>query len=71
MAAPQRSEREIVSASITDDDVEEVLAEFGGDARRAVRALLEDIAILALDHARTVSRGYVKGQHPYLLKVPS
>lgn len=62
MTAPRRSDREIVSEVITDQDVEGVLAEFDGDPRRAIRALLEDIATLALDNARTTSRGYLRGR---------
>jgi len=34
-----------------DDEVEAVLAEFDGDPRRAIRALLDDIAMLAEDRA--------------------
>ena len=44
-----------------DADVEAVLAEFGGDARAAIRALLRDVAILAEDYEATVSRGFVRG----------
>ncbi len=43
---------------INDDDIDAAIAEAGGDPREAVRALLHDIAILALDHARSVSSGY-------------
>lgn len=35
-----------------DDEVEAVLAEFDGDPWRAIRALLDDIAILAEDRPR-------------------
>ncbi len=35
----------------TDEEVEAVLAEFDGDVRRAIRALLDDIAALAEDRA--------------------
>jgi hypothetical protein len=65
MTAPRRTEREAVSHPITEAEVDEVLAEFGEDPRRAIRALLEDIAVLALDQARTVSYGYVKGHRFY------
>lgn len=34
-----------------DEEVEAVLAEFDGDVRRAIRALLDDIAALAEDRA--------------------
>ncbi len=66
--------RDIAAEAITEDDVSEVLAEFSGDPRRAIRALLEDIAVLALDRAHTTSFGYVKGQRFYgaidTLKLP-
>src|SRR3712207_3327085 len=44
-------------------DVDAVLAEFGGDARAAVRALLHDLAVLASDYEGSVSRGFVRGRH--------
>ncbi|WP_296579167.1 hypothetical protein [Phreatobacter sp.] len=34
-----------------DEEVEAVLAEFDGDVRRAIRALLDDVAALAEDRA--------------------
>jgi hypothetical protein len=39
-----------------------VLAEFGGDARAAIRALLHDVAILAQDYEVAVSKGFVRGE---------
>lgn len=45
-------------------EVEVVLAEFAGDARAAMRALLHDIAVLAEDFEASVSRGYVRGEIP-------
>ena len=49
----------------TDEDVDEVIEEFGGDARQAVRALLHDLAVLAADYDASVSRGYVRGIMPW------
>lgn len=49
----------------TEADVDEVIAEFGGDARKAVRALLHDLAVLAADYDASVSRGYVRGVMPW------
>lgn len=46
----------------TDRDVDDVLQEFGGDARAAIRALLQDLATLADDREASVSRGYVRGK---------
>lgn len=41
-------------------DVDAVLAEFAGDHRAAIRALLHDVASLAADYDLSVSRGYVR-----------
>jgi hypothetical protein len=42
-------------------EVDEVLAEFEGDARAAIRALLDDQTTLLADADRSVSRGYLRG----------
>ena len=42
--------------------VDAVLAEFGGDARAAIAALLHDLAVLASDAENTTSRGFVRGR---------
>lgn len=74
MTQPRRRDREVVSEAITEADIDDVLQEFGGDTRQAIRALLEDIAVLALDRARSVSTGYLRGQRFYgaidILKLP-
>ncbi len=41
-----------VTADLVDEEVEAVLAEFDGDVRRAIRALLDDLAALAEDRAK-------------------
>jgi hypothetical protein len=41
--------KEIIDGWEGDDEVEAVLAEFDGDPRKAIRALLDDIATLAED----------------------
>lgn len=48
--------------TISDAEVDAVLAEFGGDAREAIRALLHDVAALARGFDGQVSRGYVRGR---------
>lgn len=74
MIQPRRRDRESVSEAITEADIDDVLQEFGGDTRQAIRSLLEDIAMLALDRTRAVSSGYVRGQRFYgsidTLKLP-
>lgn len=37
-------------------------AEFGGDHRQAIRALLHDLTQLALDSEAAVSKGFVRGR---------
>ena len=51
----------------TEADVDAVLAEFDGNARAAVRALLHDIAVLASDFEASVSHGFVRGAVPKLV----
>lgn len=41
--------KEIIEGWEGDEEVEAVLAEFDGDPRKAIRALLDDLAILAED----------------------
>ncbi|MCZ8319967.1 MAG: hypothetical protein O9296_00075 [Novosphingobium sp.] len=57
-AVPGQARTELDDLIVSDDDVDAAIAEAGGNPREAVRALLHDIAILALDHARSVSSGY-------------
>lgn len=44
-----------------DEEIDAIIAEFGGDPRAAIRALLHDLTELALDSEAAVSRGYVLG----------
>ena len=46
----------------TQADIDAVIEEFGGDPRATVVALLHDLAVLAADFDRSVSRGYVRGR---------
>ena len=48
----------------TNADIDAVLAEFGGDAREVIRALLHDLTVMACDYEAAVSRGYVRGAVP-------
>ena len=50
------------SCEPTEAEIDAVVEELGGDLRAAIRALLHDLAVLALDRALTVSRGYVRGR---------
>jgi hypothetical protein len=47
---------------VTDEEIEAIVSEFGGDYRRAIRALLHDLTQLALDSEAAVSKGFVRGR---------
>lgn len=47
---------------VPEAEIDAVLAEFGGDARRAIGALLHDLAVLAADALASTSRGYTRGR---------
>ncbi len=51
---------EIVDA--TDEEIDAIVAEFGGNHRAAIRALLHDLTEPALDSEAAVSLGYVRGR---------
>ena len=51
----------------SEEDVDSVLAEFDGDARAAIRALLSDMDLLARDYECSVSHGFVRGDFPRLV----
>lgn len=43
-------------------EIDAVLAEFDGDARAAISALLHDLAVLAQDAEEKTSRGFTRGK---------
>lgn len=43
-------------------EIDALLAEYAGDARALIAALLHDIAVLASDAESRISRGYVRGR---------
>jgi predicted HD phosphohydrolase len=43
-------------------EIDALIAEFGGDSRAAIAALLHDLAVLAMDANENTSRGYVRGK---------
>lgn len=51
----------------TEADIDAVMYEFKGDAREAIRALLQDLAVLAGDYEADVSRGFVRGGIPKIM----
>lgn len=48
----------------TEADIDAILVEFDGDPRAAIRALLQDLDVLARDYEASVSKGYVRGHFP-------
>jgi hypothetical protein len=50
-----------VALDATDEEIDALMEEFGGDPREAIRALLHDLAELAIGSEAAVSRGYVRG----------
>jgi ATP-dependent exoDNAse (exonuclease V) alpha subunit len=46
----------------SDEEIDALVAEFKGDFRQVIRALLHDMTELARDSEAAVSRGYVRGR---------
>ncbi len=57
--SPQPLEK--TEPEVSEQEIDEVLAEFNGDARTAIRALLHDQAVLIRDAQQAVSRGFIRG----------
>ncbi len=61
-----------VVVDATDEEIDAVIAECGGDCRQAIRALLHDLTQLALDLEAAVSKGFVRGRlMPFRIGKPS
>ena len=59
-------------ADATDEDIDAIIAEFDGDPRAAILALLHDLTQLALDSEAVVSKGFVRGRLlPFRLGEPT
>jgi hypothetical protein len=52
---------EKIEPQVSEQEIDEVLAEFDGNARAAIRALLHDQAALIRDAQQAVSRGFIRG----------
>jgi hypothetical protein len=53
---------EHVAIDATDEEIDALVAEFDGDPREAIGALLHDLTELAIDSKAAISRGYVRGE---------
>jgi hypothetical protein len=63
------SAEQFIAIEATDDEIDAIIAERGGDPREAIRALLHDLAALAIDSEAAVSQGYAPGKlMPFRLK---
>jgi hypothetical protein len=61
-AAQQAEGEDAKGVNVSQQEVDAVLAEFGGDARAAITALLHDLHMLAHDAEASTSHGYVRGR---------
>ena len=56
----------------SNEEIDGLIAEFGGDPRQVIRALLHDLTELALNSEAAISRGFVRGQLlPFRLAPPA
>jgi hypothetical protein len=63
------SAEQSVAIEATDEEIDAIIEEFGGDSRQAIRALLHELAQLAFDSEAAVSRGFVRGKlFPFQLR---
>lgn len=47
---------------VTDEEVDAVIQESEGDVRKAIRALLHDLAVMAMDADAAASKGFLRGR---------
>lgn len=62
MGAAPKQEPEPDPFEPSEDEVRAVIEEMDGDAVKAVRALLRDLAVMAADADATASRGFLRGR---------
>ena len=48
--------------AVAEEDIDAVLYEAKGDAREAIRMLLRDLAVMAIDGDAATSRGFIRGK---------
>lgn len=48
--------------AVSDQEIDSVLEEAGGDSREAIRMLLRDLAVMAADADAATSRGFLYGR---------
>lgn len=62
MGAAEKQEPTEDTFAVSDEEINEVLEEAGGDAREAIRMLLRDLAVMAADADAAASRGFLRGK---------
>ena len=62
MGAAPKQEPEPDPFEPTEEEVRDAIEEAGGDAVKAVRALLRDLAVMAADADAAASRGFLRGR---------
>ncbi|MCZ8036506.1 MAG: hypothetical protein O9288_17395 [Novosphingobium sp.] len=62
MSAQPAQEPPIDPLGVDEKDIDAVLYEAKGDAREAIRMLLRDLAVMAMDGDGATSRGFLRGR---------
>lgn len=62
MSAQEKLEPAEDPLAVAEEEIDAVLYEAKGDPREAIRALLHDLAVMALDADAATSRGFLQGR---------
>lgn len=62
MSAQPVQEPHVDPLGVDEKDIDAVLYEAKGDAREAIRMLLRDLAVMAMDGDSATSRGFLRGR---------
>lgn len=62
MSAQEKGEPAADPLAATEDEIDAVIYEAKGDPREAIRSLLRDLAVMALDADAATSGGYLRGR---------
>lgn len=62
MSAQQKPEPTEDALAVAEEEIDGVLYEAKGDPREAIRNLLRDLAVMAMDADAATSRGFLQGR---------
>jgi hypothetical protein len=62
VSAQQKPEPAEDPLAVTEEEIDAVLYEAKGDPREAIRSLIRDLAIMAMDADAATSRGFLQGR---------